>query len=64
MKIITEVVAAKRIGEQRWSGAPLLEVKLRASADHDDRQFTVDVPGQFEKSFPVGRRVRIVITPL
>ena len=64
MKIITEVIVAERIDEQHWTGTPLLKVTLRASADHDDRQFTVDVPGQFEKSFPVGRRVRIVITPL
>lgn len=64
MKVIAEVVAAERKGEQRWTGASLLEVVLCASADHDERQFTVSVLGQYEKSFPVGRRVKIEITPL
>lgn len=64
MKVITEVVAAERKGEQGWTGASLLELTLCASASHDDRQFTVSVPGQYEKSFYVGRRVKIEITPL
>ena len=64
MTWIGEIVAARRLNGAGYLGGMNLVITLVGEHEDDRTAMEIQVPAHLEKSYAVGRRVRLTIQPL